>query len=265
MGFITFFAFNLLLLAEGQVDPSPSLYPPSPISHIDPSPYPYPYTSPSPSLNDCCAIKTVGGVSYSLVDWEDTSDYSCKNDCVYERDDQPGSRVCFANGPLPVECSYFGSEEEIVTGSSSVCFGPVGGIGGVAFSDEGFGNLRISTINMAIEPEREAVTNFEITYGLTTRKHGSASKVTDSVTCPIDDNETIVSVTVQYYIDNPSRNYVASLIFITSDGNQACTIGATSSRPTNIRSFSKQGCHLSYFKGRAGVVIDQLTFCFECP
>merc|ERR1712106_428425 len=50
----------------------------------------------------CCQSKVVGTVSYYLVDYTDTSEWGCKDNCVYAT--QEGDRVCFKSGPLTVTC-----------------------------------------------------------------------------------------------------------------------------------------------------------------
>merc|ERR1712013_119591 len=71
-------------------------------------------------LTPCCNKKTVGNVSYTFVNSEDTSvasTYGCMSNCVYEQDDVPGSLFCFADGDLPTTCRgpkkilYIGSGE----------------------------------------------------------------------------------------------------------------------------------------------------------
>merc|ERR1712179_17536 len=52
----------------------------------------------------CCKDKSVGGVSYSLVEETDTVRYGCKSNCVYEMVARPGSRICFKEGNLQVVC-----------------------------------------------------------------------------------------------------------------------------------------------------------------
>merc|ERR1711874_830098 len=48
---------------------------------------------------NCCVTKTVGGYNYTKVHWGSGKVPSnCKNNCVYTRDDQPGSNYCFADG-----------------------------------------------------------------------------------------------------------------------------------------------------------------------
>jgi len=56
----------------------------------------------------CCSRKTVGDLSYTLVNSEDTSiasRYGCISNCVYQQDDLPGSLFCFAVGDLPTNCT----------------------------------------------------------------------------------------------------------------------------------------------------------------
>merc|ERR1719244_1895184 len=60
-----------------------------------------------PLTGPCCNKKDVGNKSYTLVSSEDTSiasTYGCKSNCVYEQDDLPGSKFCFAVGDLPTAC-----------------------------------------------------------------------------------------------------------------------------------------------------------------
>jgi len=56
----------------------------------------------------CCSRKTVGDLSYTLVNSEDTSiasRYGCISNCVYHQDDLPGKLFCFADGDLPATCT----------------------------------------------------------------------------------------------------------------------------------------------------------------
>jgi len=58
-----------------------------------------------PAPPACCATKTVGGVSYTFVREDSAAmSYSCLSSCVYERDDQPGTAFCFAQGDQQVVC-----------------------------------------------------------------------------------------------------------------------------------------------------------------
>jgi len=58
-----------------------------------------------PAPQNCCETKTVGGVSYTFVREDTTAiSYSCLSPCVYERDDQPGTAFCFAQGDQQVVC-----------------------------------------------------------------------------------------------------------------------------------------------------------------
>merc|ERR1712212_329746 len=58
-----------------------------------------------PAPPNCCATKTVGGVDYTFVREDSAAmSYSCLSPCVYERDDQPGTAFCFAQGDQEVVC-----------------------------------------------------------------------------------------------------------------------------------------------------------------
>lgn len=54
----------------------------------------------------CCARKSVGGVTYLLTGRDNisTSQFGCLTECVYRREDTPGSRICFSSGTLAPEC-----------------------------------------------------------------------------------------------------------------------------------------------------------------
>jgi len=49
-------------------------------------------------INKCCEEKVYGGYTYKLVAEENTAQYDCLQNCVYEKQDRPGSRFCFAAG-----------------------------------------------------------------------------------------------------------------------------------------------------------------------
>jgi len=61
--------------------------------------------------DNCCQSKIVGSYSYTLLS-EDTVPSSCLQGCVYTRDEQPGSRFCFARGNQPVICTYQDTVEQ---------------------------------------------------------------------------------------------------------------------------------------------------------
>merc|ERR1711964_256494 len=64
-----------------------------------------PLAASQPAPPNCCATKTVGGVSYTFVREDSAAiSYSCLSPCVYERDDQPGTAFCFAQGDQQVVC-----------------------------------------------------------------------------------------------------------------------------------------------------------------
>jgi hypothetical protein len=53
--------------------------------------------------NNCCSSKTVGAVSYTLVDTDDANaPNTCKDSCAY--DDGDGNLFCFSEGNLPSTC-----------------------------------------------------------------------------------------------------------------------------------------------------------------
>merc|ERR1719260_251800 len=55
--------------------------------------------------DECCDTKTVGDVTYELVDERDTSGYGCISNCVYKPvGGNSGSAFCFKRGNLPVTC-----------------------------------------------------------------------------------------------------------------------------------------------------------------
>jgi len=58
-----------------------------------------------PTGSPCCASKTVGDKSYTLVETDYAVPDECLNGCTYSRDDQAGSLFCFAKGELPVQCT----------------------------------------------------------------------------------------------------------------------------------------------------------------
>jgi len=52
---------------------------------------------------NCCQKKVVNGKSYTLKTMDDTSQYNCKDNCVYT-DDQTGSKFCFKEGQYSSQC-----------------------------------------------------------------------------------------------------------------------------------------------------------------
>jgi len=97
----------------------------------------------------CCSKKTVGDLSYTLVNSEDTSiasRYGCKSNCVYQQDDSPGALFCFAVGDLPTNCADAVSvtasttltttTKSAITTEGILISGGVGGDGGTETSAE---------------------------------------------------------------------------------------------------------------------------------
>merc|ERR1711892_1530694 len=56
-------------------------------------------------LEECCDMKTVGGVTYTLSGQMNTKMYNCLNDCVYQMEGRPEAKFCFAIGDQEVECN----------------------------------------------------------------------------------------------------------------------------------------------------------------
>merc|ERR1712106_722504 len=52
----------------------------------------------------CCTSKMVGGVEYILRKEEDTSNYNCVDNCIFEKMEEPGPLFCFATGDFEVIC-----------------------------------------------------------------------------------------------------------------------------------------------------------------
>merc|ERR1719186_1996394 len=53
----------------------------------------------------CCLTKTVGPDSYTLVEGTNPVPSDCLDKCVYQRDGEAGSQICFKRGILPVTCT----------------------------------------------------------------------------------------------------------------------------------------------------------------
>merc|ERR1711892_378943 len=71
-------------------------------------------------LEECCDMKTVGGVTYTLSGQMNTKMYNCLNDCVYQMEGRPEAKFCFAMGDQKVECNdeeVGGSERPPMEGS----------------------------------------------------------------------------------------------------------------------------------------------------
>merc|ERR1719308_828821 len=72
----------------------------------------------TPTPDTCCMKKNVGGVAYTFVsnEYENLVDsLGCKSNCVYERNDEPGTGYCFAPGPLDFECQAITTSDTTTT------------------------------------------------------------------------------------------------------------------------------------------------------
>ena len=52
----------------------------------------------------CSDEKSVGEAIYRKIDEQNTTMYNCMDDCIYENIDVMGSKFCFREENLPVEC-----------------------------------------------------------------------------------------------------------------------------------------------------------------
>merc|ERR1712013_302096 len=72
----------------------------------------------TPTPETCCMKKNVGGVAYTFVsnEYENLVDtFGCKSNCVYERNDEPGTGYCFAPGLLDFECQAITTSDTTTT------------------------------------------------------------------------------------------------------------------------------------------------------
>merc|ERR1719317_687730 len=59
----------------------------------------------SEEKSDCCMSKTVGDHAYTLIENNASAiTMGCNSPCVYQRDEDPGTRFCFKTGGEPVTC-----------------------------------------------------------------------------------------------------------------------------------------------------------------
>jgi len=62
---------------------------------------------PGEPENECCDQKMVGDDRYFNIGYDHngmTMDLNCLSPCIFEKEDQPGSKYCFAAGDMKVEC-----------------------------------------------------------------------------------------------------------------------------------------------------------------
>merc|ERR1711971_1466661 len=90
---------------------------------------------PGEPENEYCDQKMVGDDRYFNIGYDHngmTMDLNCLSPCIFEKEDQPGSKYCFAAGDMKVEC------EEGPNGG--VTGGPDGGENGVTNGPNGGDN-----------------------------------------------------------------------------------------------------------------------------
>ena len=68
----------------------------------------------------------VGGDTYTLLGEEDTSTYSCMDECTYSKEGEANSKYCFAEGDLEEECK---DSKESTASAGGAAFTASGGSG----------------------------------------------------------------------------------------------------------------------------------------
>merc|ERR1711934_1165718 len=108
----------------------------------------------------CCDQKMVGDDRYFNIGYDHngmTWDLNCLSPCIFEKENQPGSKFCFAAGDLKVEC-----EDDL-----DFTPRPTGGPGGngVTGDDGGDGGNGGSSCRCGFEGERRIVGGQDSTSG----------------------------------------------------------------------------------------------------
>merc|ERR1711942_125511 len=168
---------------------------------------------------ECCAAKTVGEYSYTLVDSPDSFPAECEKACAYTRDGQEGSLYCFAPGPLPVHC-----KGEMPVSLLDPTYGPFGNLPGQAdpFDDsdatqgQNIIGLNMWTNNVA---GNDVVAGIQMVYGgIAGLAHGDTTGTKKE--CPPLPNEpgnkvqyTRITITSEEKAQNPNENQIYSLRF----------------------------------------------------
>jgi len=109
---------------------------------------------------ECCEQKMVGDDRYVNIGYDHngmTWDLNCLSPCIFEKENQPGSKFCFAAGDLKVEC-----EDDL-----DFTPRPTGGPGGngVTGDDGGDGGNGGSSCRCGLEGERRIVGGQDSTSG----------------------------------------------------------------------------------------------------
>merc|ERR1712192_301907 len=96
---------------------------------------------PGEPENECCDQKMVGDDRYFNIGYDHngmTMDLNCLSPCIFEKEDQPGSKYCFSAGDMKVECED--DMEFTPTGGPRPTEGPEGNNGATEGPDGGDNN-----------------------------------------------------------------------------------------------------------------------------
>merc|ERR1719244_2242185 len=112
---------------------------------------------------ECCDQKMVGDDRYFNIGYDHngmTWDLNCLSPCIFEKENQPGSKYCFAAGDMKVECEE--DMEFTPTGGPRPTEGPGGATedGGDGVTENGG-----STCRCGLEGERRIVGGEDSTSG----------------------------------------------------------------------------------------------------
>lgn len=233
----------------------------------------------------CCDTKTVGDYSYTKVSVGAVLP-SCINNCIYTRDDKPGSKYCFARGEQEVHCLDSSGAangtaniaeatdtqlppEANAEGESCriVASGPFGGSAsnGVNFTDRIVAsNGKITQIAFRTGDWMDQI---QATYGnVQSLPHGGTG---GAPTGPYAlQGSDIIKVEGIITRRNDAQQYVQSLTFTDQSGRVHGPFGPT--YPGSKFESVQNNCFLRYLSGsKAGPAypgyVNQLTFNWCCP
>jgi len=228
----------------------------------------------------CCAAKTVGEYSYTLVDSPESFPAECQKACAYTRDGQEGSLYCFAPGPLPVHC-----KGEMPVSLLGPTYGPFGNLPGGTdmFNDsdatqgQNIIGLSMWTNNVA---GNDVVAGIQMVYGgIEGLPHGDTTGTKKE--CPRLPNEqgnrrqyTRITITsLENNVQNPDQNQIYSLRFEVQlpngqvESQYTCEAGSPNVGITTvIPDAEKGGNYPDYIFGKvltAGGALQSLNFVFK--
>merc|ERR1719308_724974 len=212
---------------------------------------------------ECCAAKTVGPYSYTLVDSPESFPAECKKSCAYTRDGEDGTLYCFAPGNLPVHCKI---PPEIFIAT----YGPFGNLPGqVDTFNDSSQTGHITGLNMWTGKfdDLDVVTGIQMIYGglpgqaygdttgqkkecptlLLTGDHLQYTKITiysfDDKQAPISDQNQIYSMKFEVEVDGEVQTQFTCQTGDPSVGNESVI-------PEPLVTGGKGGKHPGYIVGK---------------